>query len=723
MVPSSRAELIFAGTGAALIACQACLLVATRGLTHDSAASLTAVVPLILGLAVPTGLMLVAAPRLAAVPASRFVMIALVTVGLLMRVIWLATPPPLDDDYYRYLWDGAVVARGLDPYAHAPETFLGTGNGVGKGNGPAVLNQIAEGAQKTLRGINFPDMRTIYPSVAQATFALAHVIAPFEVDGLRLVFLGGELATLWLLITMLGRLGQSPLSSLLYWWNPFVAFTMIGIVHIDALIPPLVLGAVLANSLGRPITALTLIGIGAGVKLWPLVLAPLVLWPLLRSPVRLARSSLWLGAILALAIGPVLLSALRPGSGLSAYAAGWNNNNALYAWVLYAFYVPLGTWEAAERAFRPLLPLATAGLALVMAARGEPTLRSLSQRALVIAAATFYLSPAQFPWYAAWFLPLAALCRNWPLLLASALLPTYYLFFPLWPVGNGTWFFYGTAFLHSLPVLGWLAYEAYRRSSTSCRPHEIPVTAIDDMTDNPPAGTPPVAVIIPVLNEADALPKVLASIPSWVSHVIVADNCSSDGSGDIARAAGAMVVEEPRRGYGSACLKAIASLPANVGIVVFMDGDASDDASEMAVLVAPIAQREADLVLGSRVMGKRDKGALTPQQMFGNALACSLIRLLWGVRFTDLGPFRAIRRDALDRLRMADPDYGWTVEMQVRAAKLGLVCREIPARYRKRIGTSKVSGTIRGVIGAGTKILYVIGREALGCTSAQSPAS
>lgn len=232
-----------------------------------------------------------------------------------------------------------------------------------------------------------------------------------------------------------------------------------------------------------------------------------------------------------------------------------------------------------------------------------------------------------------------------------------------------------------------------------------------------------VAVVIPVLNEAEALPRVLASIPSWVAYVIVADNGSSDGSGDIARAAGAIVVEEPVRGYGGACLKALAALPDDVGIVVFMDGDASDDASEMVHLVEPIRSGEADLVLGSRVMGERERGALTPQQIFGNALACTLIRMLWGVRFTDLGPFRAIRRDALARLAMADRDYGWTVEMQVRAAKLGLRCREVPARYRRRIGTSKVSGTLRGVVGAGTKILYVIGREALGPGAARSPAA
>jgi glycosyltransferase involved in cell wall biosynthesis len=222
-----------------------------------------------------------------------------------------------------------------------------------------------------------------------------------------------------------------------------------------------------------------------------------------------------------------------------------------------------------------------------------------------------------------------------------------------------------------------------------------------------------VAVVIPALNEAQALPKVLTGIPDWVAHVIVADNGSTDDTAEVARTHGARVVLEPRRGYGSACLKAIAALPPEVETVVFMDGDASDDADQMSALVGPIAGGEADMVLGSRVLGEREIGSLTPQQIFGNALACTLIRLVWGVRFTDLGPFRAISRAALARLQMADPDYGWTVEMQVRAAKLGLRCREIPARYRRRIGTSKVSGTIRGVVGAGTKILYVIGREAL----------
>lgn len=221
-----------------------------------------------------------------------------------------------------------------------------------------------------------------------------------------------------------------------------------------------------------------------------------------------------------------------------------------------------------------------------------------------------------------------------------------------------------------------------------------------------------VGVVIPALNEADALPVVLSAIPAWVTCVIVADNGSTDDTASVARTHGALVVTEPIKGYGRACLTALAALPP-VDVVVFLDGDASDSPAEMINLLVPIGQGSVDMVIGSRTLGAREVGALTPQQIFGNALACLLIRLIWGQKFSDLGPFRAIRKSALDRLQMQDRDFGWTVEMQVRAAKLGVRTVEVPVSYRRRIGVSKVSGTIKGVIGAGTKILYVIGREAI----------
>jgi len=231
-----------------------------------------------------------------------------------------------------------------------------------------------------------------------------------------------------------------------------------------------------------------------------------------------------------------------------------------------------------------------------------------------------------------------------------------------------------------------------------------------------------ISVVIPALNEEAAIGRVLAEIPAWVDLVVVADNGSRDRTAAVARKAGAIVVEEPEPGYGAACLAGLEHI-ADADVVVFLDGDYSDYPEDMTALVGPIIAGRYDMVLGSRILGEREAGALTPQQHFGNWLATSLIRLIWGARYTDLGPFRAISRTALDRLKMADRNYGWTVEMQVKAAELGFRSLEVPVRYRRRIGVSKVSGTISGSIKAGIKILSVIGRHALRARSAKARAA
>jgi glycosyltransferase involved in cell wall biosynthesis len=221
-----------------------------------------------------------------------------------------------------------------------------------------------------------------------------------------------------------------------------------------------------------------------------------------------------------------------------------------------------------------------------------------------------------------------------------------------------------------------------------------------------------ISVIIPTLNEEAAIGRVIAAIPAFVDDVVVADNGSTDGTRDVAAGLGARVVREPRRGYGAACLAGLAAL-ADPDIVVFLDGDYSDYPEEMGSLVDPILRGEADLVIGSRVLGEREAGALTPQARFGNWLACVLIWLIWRVKYTDLGPFRAVRYTSFRALGMQDKDYGWTVEMQIKAAARGLKVQEVPVRYRKRLGRSKISGTIRGIVGAGVKILATIGQEGL----------
>lgn len=228
----------------------------------------------------------------------------------------------------------------------------------------------------------------------------------------------------------------------------------------------------------------------------------------------------------------------------------------------------------------------------------------------------------------------------------------------------------------------------------------------------PPDGSSTV-VIIPAFNEEQSIGQVIRSIPhEWIREIIVVDNGSVDHTAIEARSAGAVVLHEQRKGYGYACLRGIdRALALQADIIVFLDGDFSDYPEELPDLVRPILQEGFEMVVGSRMMGKRERGAMLPHAIFGNWLASRLIQLFWGYRFTDLGPFRAIQTRALTRLNMSEPTFGWTVEMQVKAAKLKLRCTEVPVRYRKRIGKSKVSGTLRGSIGASLKILSTIGKH------------
>ncbi len=226
-----------------------------------------------------------------------------------------------------------------------------------------------------------------------------------------------------------------------------------------------------------------------------------------------------------------------------------------------------------------------------------------------------------------------------------------------------------------------------------------------------------VALIIPALNEEQSLPGVLAEIAQTAmlggsagpTQVIVVDNGSTDRTAEVARVLGAQVVSEPRRGYGRACLAGIDAAGSDASFIAFMDADGSDAPADLRHLLTPIANGEADLVIGSRVLGERQQDSLSLQQRFGNRLATWLLRLLYNARYTDLGPFRAIRREALLRLAMRDTNFGWTIEMQIKAHQQGLRVLEVPVRHRRRRGgESKISGSFRGSLLAGLKIIWTI---------------
>lgn len=223
-------------------------------------------------------------------------------------------------------------------------------------------------------------------------------------------------------------------------------------------------------------------------------------------------------------------------------------------------------------------------------------------------------------------------------------------------------------------------------------------------------------VVIPAFNEAEAVGKVIKEIPKGlVRNVVVVDNNSTDETAERAVNAGAIVVSEKEQGYGAACLRGLAylnNIKEQPDIVVFIDADHSDYPEEMLDLVAPILNETAEMVIGSRSLGQREKGAMMPQQVFGNWLATSMMRWIYKARFTDLGPFRAITWKALEQIKMKDRDFGWTVEMQVKVLKHNLKYTEIPVKYRKRIGVSKITGTIKGTMMAGYKIITTILRYA-----------
>jgi len=224
---------------------------------------------------------------------------------------------------------------------------------------------------------------------------------------------------------------------------------------------------------------------------------------------------------------------------------------------------------------------------------------------------------------------------------------------------------------------------------------------------NPPI----IDVIIPAYNEEKSIPKVIGDIPALVRTIVIANNNSTDSTGKVAEAAGAKVVFEPQKGYGKACLTAmdwIKKQEVQPDIVVFLDGDYSDYPEDLLDLIQPILDDRAEMVIGSRALGEREAGSMTFPQVFGNWLATTMMKYIQGAKFSDLGPFRAIAWSKLLDLNMVDENFGWTIEMQIKAHKAGLRYTEVPVNYRKRIGVSKVSGTVKGVFGAGYKIIYTI---------------
>lgn len=386
---------------------------------------------------------------------SRRLLVVGLAAGLIIRILMPFTVSILENDYYRYLWDGAVTLRGWNPYGPVPAQVL---------TGAEPLASLGRDSGLVLLRINHPELRTVYPPVAQVFFALAHLLSPFQSLGLRIVLLAAELATLVLLLTLLRRMDLPPTYALIYWLNPIVIKEVGNSLHMDALVPPFVLGALLLAHSRKLYSATALILGAVGLKLWPVLLLPLVLrasadtWP------RAIRAlMLFAGGCLILA-APVVLAGLNSSSGFSAYAGRWEMNNGP-SLLLIELARQVSVLSDGQLPPRLLFGALVGSLLLFLVAllTRKPLLHldDLVRRALAICAALFLLSPTQFPWYALWFIPLLALCPVRPLLIYSLTLPLYYLRFYYQPMGLAPVFDQWVVWIEHGPIVILLAVACW----------------------------------------------------------------------------------------------------------------------------------------------------------------------------------------------------------------------------------------------------------------------
>lgn len=383
----------------------------------------------------------------------------IVVVGLLLRVAMLWSTPALEDDFHRYLWDGGVAVHGYNPYRYRPDAMTSPST-------PGPLRELAESAGYIHGRINHPELRTIYPPVAIAAFAVAHLAEAWSLLAWRLVCLACEGLSVWLLLALLRETGRSPLWVLIYWWNPLVIKELLNSAHMEAVLVPLLLAAMLQAVRRRHTSAVVLIGLAAATKVWPALLVPLFLRPLWGDRRRLAVVLAVLGVLAAGTLWLPVAAGFDNTSGFVAYAAQWRNGSALFPALEGLWKGVLGLVGAADaewpgRLARVVMAATAAVIAIVVALRPVPDTEQIVVRATVVAAAVLLLSPAQFPWYLTWVMPFLAL---WPvrgLIAASVLMPLYYVSFHL-SAANQAWIFRDlVVWVIWLPVWALLAHEAW----------------------------------------------------------------------------------------------------------------------------------------------------------------------------------------------------------------------------------------------------------------------
>jgi hypothetical protein len=638
--------------------------------------------------AVASGLLTVIAARIADRVPVRAGLLIVFSFALAMRLLLVGEGPFLSTDVYRYVWDGRVQAAGINPYLYVPAD-------------PA-LAALRDAA--IYPNINRADYAvTAYPPIAEMFFFLVTRIGE-SITVMRLAMVGCELVIVAVLIDLLRRLARPLTGVVAYAWHPLAIWEVANSGHVEALMVALMMCGVWLLVRGQRVA-------GAVAGTFAMLVKP---YALLVLPAFWRR---WDWRVPAAIIGAIVLCYLPyylgAGTGVLGFLTSYLGEEGITSgegiWLVFLIQTVLGKIPGLAVAYALIAAIIMVCLAWRVSGRDQPTPnQTIGDIILLLTTGLFLMSP-NFAWYFLVLVPFIVLGAGAPVWALT--LGGFLLYRPLFlPYNDLLW-----KTLATLPFV--LTLMLARRSSTALA--SIYPQSIERLDDATAART---SVVIPCLNEEEAIPGVVREVlAQGIGEVIVVDNGSTDATAARARAAGARVVAEPHRGYGRACAAGVHAVSPDKEFVCLLDGDGSDVPSYLANVIGPVSRGEADFVMGSRLRGRREQGSMTPQQLVAGYLAGALMRLVYGARFTDMSPFRAMRTAQLRQLGMTEETYGWNLEMQMRATAAGLRIREVPVAHRvRRGGVSKVSGNFIAGLSATWKITTTFARLALTLRSAKS---